>query len=214
MKFRHMVKGALKVKKIISATVAMILLILLCSCGGNENLKFGDTTVEIPREPSKDLEFTLLSDGKSYAVTGIGECQDDYIVIPSEHEGYPVTRIGKMAFSSEDIIGATIPDSVNCIEERAFAGLVYFKSVIIPDSVTEIGNSVFANCYALEDVRMSASVKQISEGLFFECNSLKDIDIPEGVVSIGKSAFEGCTQLYSPTLPNSLVEIGESAFAW
>ena len=39
-----------------------------------------------PEKYSAGLEFTLNNDG-AYSVTGIGECKDAEIVIPSEYEG-------------------------------------------------------------------------------------------------------------------------------
>jgi len=188
----------------------LLLVVTLCACNAGGQ---GSDTVGNTERASKGLEFTLSFDEKSYSVTGMGDCADKDIVIPSEYEGLPVTCIGVQAFSGTDITSATIPDSVTRIEERAFAGLVYCKSIIIPNSVTEIGGYAFANSYALESVDMTSSLQTISEGLFYECHSLKSIIIPDGVESIGGGAFDGCTQLVAPSLPQGVTEIGESAFA-
>ena len=40
---------------------------------------------------SKGLAYTLNADGASYSITGIGECTDTEIMIPSEYNGLPVT---------------------------------------------------------------------------------------------------------------------------
>ena len=85
--------------------------------GGDEN----------KNEDSEGLEYSL-SDG-SYAVTGIGTCKQQNIVIPSSYQGLPVTSISKEAFK-------------NC----------NLKSVTIPDSMTSIGNDAFNYCFRLIEV--------------------------------------------------------------
>ena len=70
---------------------------------------------------SKGLNYELINDKREYAVTGKGGCTDNDIVIPSEYNAKPVTRIGL----------------------EAFRGCTGLKSVIIPDSVTSIGDSAF-----------------------------------------------------------------------
>ena len=76
------------------------------------------TVCEIPR-PSSRLAYTLNDDQTAYSVTGIGLCIDTDVVIPSGHDGLPVTSVG----------------------EHAFEGCRSFKSIAIPDSVTSIGES-------------------------------------------------------------------------
>lgn len=50
------------------------------------------------KAPSKGLKFTLNDDAQSDCVSGIGACTDTDIVIPSVHDGLPVTSIGGAAF--------------------------------------------------------------------------------------------------------------------
>ena len=58
------------------------------------------------------------------------------ITIPAKLNGYPVTGIGKNAFSYfSGLTGVTIPDSVTYIGRMAFYGCGGLKSVTIPISV-------------------------------------------------------------------------------
>lgn len=50
-------------------------------------------------EGSVGLAYTLSSDGTYYTVTGIGECTDTDVVIPSTYNDLPVRAIGDNAFA-------------------------------------------------------------------------------------------------------------------
>ena len=58
------------------------------------------TLLACSKDPaSEGLEYTLTED-KTYAVTDIGTCLDDEIIIPSEYKGKKVTAIGEDAFAN------------------------------------------------------------------------------------------------------------------
>lgn len=171
---------------------------------------------------SEGLEFTLNDDGKSYSVTGIGTCTDTNVVIPSEYNGLPVTKIGDFAFApvnletgeiySSSLRSVTIPNSVTSIGELAFAFCESLTSIEIPDSVTSIDMGAFGACSSLETIKLSNSIDKISGALFADCSSLKEITIPDSVQSIGVQAFLNCTSLTSVVIPNSVAEILTDAF--
>lgn len=51
---------------------------------------------------SEGLEYEINDDGTACSVVGVGSCVDINVVIPSKHEGLPVTYIGSDAFCSCD----------------------------------------------------------------------------------------------------------------
>ena len=53
------------------------------------------------------------------------------VVIPSEIDNYPVTRIASYAFSGKDITKITVPSSVDYLEYLAFGGVNGLEEVII-----------------------------------------------------------------------------------
>ena len=116
-------------------------------------------------QASQGLEMTLSEDGTYYEVSGIGECKDSNIVIPSEYEGIPVTRIGDMAFSGCDI-----------------------ESIVLPDTVTIIGDGAFWNC-AIASIILPDTFTIIGDHAFYLCHQLKEINIPNSVTHIGAQAF-------------------------
>ena len=94
-------------------------MLYVCACGEAKH--------EVVEFYSKGLQYALNEDEASYSVTGIGECTDTDIVIPSKYEGKPVTGIGAQAFY----------ENIDLI------------SVKIPDSVASIGKNAFSNCFSL-----------------------------------------------------------------
>ena len=108
--------------------------------------------------------YSLDSNKNSYTVTGIGDCTDKYIVIPSEYNSKPVKSIGNYAFSG--CTGLTsITVSENNSAYSSVDGILYNKNktkiihvpeaikvATIPDSVTSIGSSAFSGCSSLESI--------------------------------------------------------------
>ena len=143
-----------------------------------------DGTITYYTAASERLKFTLNSDGKSYSVTGFDTSYTDTdIVIPSEHEGLPVTHIGNRAFHGcSNLTGIAIPDSVTTIGDDAFYGCSSLTSITIPDSVTTIGDSAFYRCSALTSVTIPDSVTTIGDWAFYRCSNLTSITF-EGTVN-------------------------------
>ena len=112
---------------------------------------------------SEGLKFSINEDGESYSVTGIGSCTDTDIVIPSEYNGLPVTRIGDIAFAEcYSIVGVEIPSGVITIGKTSFYNCKNLTSVIIPDSVTSIGEVAFNGCFSLIEVCNKSSLNIVT----------------------------------------------------
>ena len=177
----------------------------------------------------------VLEDGGA-TITGYVEELSGDLVIPSELDGYPVTRIDEDAFSGcsvtgivipdsvisigdwvfsgcSELTGVTIPNSILSIGNAAFSGCSGLTDVTIPNSVTDIGSGVFYGCSGLTSVTIATSVMRISDSMFQECSRLTSVTIPDGVVSIEEWAFYGCSGLTNVTIPDSVTSIGEYAFA-
>lgn len=163
--------------------------------------------------------------------------KDASVVIPSEKDGRPVTRIDSKAFEnctnlisvsipgsvtkigSDAFRGCTgltsieIPDGVTMIGSDAFRDCTSLTSVSIPDSVTEIWGSAFRGCISLTNIVMSENVTEFGGYVFSDCTSISNVKIPDGIIEIGNGAFEGCTGLKELTIPNGVRTIGSSAFS-
>ena len=168
---------------------------------------------------SEGLAFTS-NGGGTCLVSGIGECTDTEIVIPSvspdgdtvtgiRYQAFSgntdltsvtipegVTSIGSSAFSGcTSLARVTIPEGVTTLDVHAFSGCTSLTSITIPESVTTIGTWAFANCSGLTSVTIPGGVKSINGWAFANCTGLTGIIIPEGVTSVGDYAFSGCTNL-------------------
>ena len=200
-----------------------------CDCGESYVSDYvnanGHTTVngvctvcgegETEQTPSVGLEYTLMPDGNSYSVTGIGTCQDANIVIPATYNNLPVTTIGDDAFRvCDNLTSVSIGNSVTTIGYEAFYNCDNLTSVSIPDSVTTIGNRAFAWCTNLTGVTIPDSVTTIGWQAFEDCTSLTSVSIGNSVTTIGGYAFKDCTSLTSVSIGNSVTTIEYGAFEY
>ncbi len=155
----------------------------------------GDCGVCGKKPATKELEYTLNVDGKSYTVTGISQYVAD-IVIAAEYNGKPVTGIDNFAFEENTAIKSVyIPDSVTTIGDYAFYGCSSLTSVTIGNSVTTIGSSAFSGCSALTSITIPDSVTTIGNYAFYGCSALESVTIGNGITTIGYRAFDGCSSL-------------------
>ena len=164
--------------------------------------KDGVCTVCGAERANEELKYSLNSDGTAYTVTGIGTCTDMEIIIPSEYNAKPVTRIGSDAFRGcKGLTSITIPDSATSIGDYAFLGCTGLTNITIPNSVTSIGNSAFEGCTGLTSVTIGNSVTSIGRSAFSDCTSLTSISIPNSVMNIDEGALRGCSSLETITIP-------------
>jgi hypothetical protein len=105
-----------------------------------------------------------------------------------------------------------LPEHINEIEDRTFAGCIRLKDVVIPGAVTHIGERAFAGCISLLGLVIPDAVTSIDDEAFYGCGSLRSIVIPDSVTTIGDRVFSRCASLESVVIPASVTEIGENAF--
>ena len=104
---------------------------------------------------SKGLSYKLNNASDALAISGIGSCVDTNIIIPATHEDLPnyeelpVTAIGEAAFKDSAIQSVVIPDTVESIEDKAFAGCSELVSISMPDDV-EFGKDIFRDSINVE----------------------------------------------------------------
>lgn len=70
----------------------------------------------------------------------------EYVVIPAEIDGKPVTGIHSYLFADTSAVKSIeIPDTVRVIRSRAFWGCSLLTEITIPRSVEELCDRVFAD---------------------------------------------------------------------
>ena len=147
----------------------------------------------IYRVNDDQVSVTVIGHVNGYEATG------DLIIPESvSYEGhdYAVTVIGNAAFMyCFYLTSLTIPNSVNTIEEAAFAYCSGFTGdLVIPNSVNTIEASAFHTCYGFDGTLILGSgVTSIGAWAFNSCDSLTGVlNIPSNVASIGEDAFVYC----------------------
>ena len=132
---------------------------------------------------------------------------NDTIVIPD-----CVTEIGARAFSNKIVKKVIIPNTVTLIDDNAFVGCHFLKSITFSDNITDIGDSAFYGCNSLTNIKLPKSLTTIGNHAFDGCSSLTEITIPENVEYIGRYAFRWCSRLTQLTVLNGVDSISDNAF--
>ena len=127
----------IKQNKVLSLFLALLMLVSVMPMGAVTAFAETDGNFEyyVISEEEKTCAITHY-DGSAYELT-----------IPSQLNGYTVTKIGDFTFSdSTSLERVIIPDSVTHIGSGAFEGCKELTRVIIPESVTSIWDYAFADC--------------------------------------------------------------------
>lgn len=171
-------------KNLIKATIILSMLLLtLIPLSVNASTEY---TYE-------DLKYTISNDEITiircdYSVTNVK--------IPAIINGYPVTKIGKSAFSAcFDLTDVIIPDSVTIIEKYAFILCKNLTNVRISNNITVIDEEVFSSCYSLSSVEIPHGIQKIGFGAFSSCDSLTTLSLPASITEICDEAFYECSNL-------------------
>ena len=123
----------------------------------------------------ESLVFSYLSESDSYSVSVCRNKGITTIVIPSEHEGKPITEIGVRAFRDcTSLTMVTIPSSVILIEDYAFEDCENL-SIMFAEGMESIPSRALSNASGVVSVTMPESVTSIGEYAFSGCSGLTDI---------------------------------------
>ena len=178
--------------------------------------------------------YAFDEETETYTVTDYTG-NDSTLVIPSEYNGYPVTKIGRCAFEDcISLICVTIPDSIEIIGSSAFSGCSALETVLVGSGVKNFGEEVynllfsdtvlsaFGNCDNLRSITISENNKKYRS----ENNCIIDVAsksvvfvgvdgvIPSDgrVTSIGSYAFYGDRHMRSVIIPASVTSVHYTAF--
>jgi hypothetical protein len=106
-----------------------------------------------------------------------------------------VSRIGRRAFFGTEVYAVKVPVGVAAIDEEAFSGCAFLRSVRLPNTLASIGRRAFFNCGLLAELNIPRSLRSIGAGAFFNCRSLPAVELPDSVRAVGDRAFAGCIGL-------------------
>ncbi|MEE0059593.1 MAG: leucine-rich repeat protein [Acutalibacteraceae bacterium] len=140
----------------------------------------------------------------------------EIVTIPEKLRSYTVYRIGKNAFSYNDVQKEIImPDTVTEIGDYAFTKATKLTTVAIPKNVQILGAQAFSSCTALESVIFNTtSLSLIPRSAFYGCTSLDDVILPSTINSIDTMAFASCTNLNRIYIPPTVSSIKADTFLY
>lgn len=161
--------------------------------------------------PEPASEWTYEDTDGGVEITGYTGKSTD-IVVPSELDAKPVTRIGQNAFRNADVRSVSIPNSVRYIGSFAFMDCRNLEEVRLPYRADHLGANAFSGCSSLRSIVLPKGIDAIS-GVFEYCEALTDVVIPYGVDIVGAYAFRGCHSLGPITVPQTVASIGSSSLA-
>ncbi len=167
----------------------------------------------LPADGSTDqMAFEYEIKNKKVTITGMSKWKTN-VVLPKQISGFPVTSIGKSAFSeSKTIQSFTSLGTLETIGEYAFMSCPNLKKVVLSDSVKTIGEAAFCDCSTLTSISLGTKIKEIKANTFEGCSALKSISIPNSVTKISSDAFVACKNLTTVTGGSMVTLIGDYAF--
>ena len=119
---------------------------------------------------------------------------DEEIVVPEYYESVPVRRIGAGVFMRiNELRSVSLPDTVEEIDDYAFAGDYYFEEIILPENLERIGIGAFQGT-GLVKILIPDGVKEIGRGAF-QSTKLESVELPASLEKIGDMPFGGCKEL-------------------
>ena len=163
---------------------------------------------------SNGIKYEISADGEECMVMGIGSCTDKDIVIASEYQGVPVTKIGSVAFQNADIESVYLPDTIIAIYPYAFYNCRSLKSINIPDGVRAIMDNAFDYCKELYYVENGVYyVDNWVVGYDKKAPDFIDFRFRDGTVGIAHKAFAEGDFIGDLVIPDSVKHIGIAAFS-
>lgn len=182
-----------------------------CGCSDKSQEPGYKVTATEPDLKSDEFGFFILNKSDIMITTYLGSSKD--VKIPDSFGNYKVKVIGHSVFNGKDIQSVEIPNSIEEIQDYAFASNRNLKSVTFPEGVKIIGTNAFFNCTSLESVSLPTTLKRI--GVYaFSATGLKSVKIPESktLSKLDEFVFYQCKELSSVELPSTITNIADNTF--
>ena len=163
--------------------------------------------------------------GESGVTITSSERDADFINVPEEIEGKPVTNLSRRSLASRNLRSVTLPDTILTINAETFEDAGSLESVILPSHLQGIGSKAFSQCVSLKEITIPATVTEINRNAFSGCENLR-INVEKGnsVFSSENGTLynaDKTTLLFAGAargeetfvIPDTVRTIGEYAFA-
>lgn len=143
----------------------------------------------------------------------LGFSLDGKAVIPDNYNGKPVVAVNNGAFKGDPFMKTIeLPDTIETIGGEAFMNCRRLEWVHIPEKVTQLRGNTFEGCTSLRYVELPEGIQEIHGECFVNCKKLQKINLPPHITEIKGNTFEGCSSLRSIVIPEGVTRIGGHAF--
>ncbi len=198
-------------KRILLSVIVSIVLLaaVFTGCSGADKTVSTVKATEAQYTDEKGVGYNESADGKLYVSSFSNNASK--LKIPPQVKGKKVTEIGRSSLKMNKLKSLELPDTIEKIDDYAFAFSRTLESVNIPDSVREIGTNAFAGCVKLKEIKLPKNLETI--GMFsFDATALKTISIPKSVKEIKEYAFAECKSLNNITFNSKNTKIADTVF--
>jgi len=130
-----------------------------------------------------------------------------------------VTSIQYIAFYGSSLSSINLPDTLSCLDERAFEHCGNLKEISIPEKISEIQSYSFSYCSGLESVRIPVSMVSIATSAFKKCNEIRDVYYGGTIIQWNKfkSRFPKTAELHCDTkvsLSKAKVTLSKTSYVY
>lgn len=217
-------------KKLITLTLALLMLCTLCACGSEDEGMIDDPVINIGAQIltfKDDAGNTYTYDyltSSTIEIVGFEGVTDEphdvtvpatYTYVDGDAEiEYVVASIGAEAFyANSSIATITLPEGLTTVDAYAFANCEAMTAVTFPSTLTTIGKGAFYGCDIIAEYDFSGTaLATIGDNAFADSPALATVKFPSTLKSIGASAFLNCTALTAITLPEGFESVATQAF--
>lgn len=200
-------------KRIIAVILAVVLVVSLAACGGNETADTGSKAEKYcfncGKDIAKDVAFCEYCGTAQNSTNSDKEESSDEPDVFAESD---IVEITKNDFSYTLHRKSNSQVDVKITKYHGKSSDVKIPEEIKGYAVTSIGSQVFMDCDFIKSITIHNSVTDIGYRAFFKCSSLTSITIPDSVTFIDGNAFGGCFSLTSITIPDSVTEMWGETF--
>ena len=123
-----------------------------------------------------------------------------------------VSVIKAHAYDMTALTNITFPDSVQKIEEYAYANNPFLSTVEFGSEVQFLGNYCFTNDTSLKKTIFNNKIRVIPKGCFKNCDITGTVEIPASTQRIERLAFANNKNMTIVTITNNVEFIDDTAF--
>ena len=127
-------------------------------------------TVKIISKEESDKDFLREINDKIYSRWR------EYVKVNLDLSASGITEIPENAFDGANLLGITLPNSLESIKTKAFLETYTLEKIVIPDKVRIIEAEAFKGCHKLAEITLPASLTNIGEYAFSGCDRLETVN--------------------------------------